>query len=139
MQYETRDPARNSGSDAHVEFLTVVYPPGADSCDEDSLVRHGGKEYGYVLSGRLRVTIGFESYELRRGDSISFDCTEPHRPAAGGLSRSRDPFGAGGCSAYPPGAAGDVLVLNGDVPALTGELLRRAFERKLDERKKLAT
>jgi transcriptional regulator with XRE-family HTH domain len=41
-----------SGSDPLVEFLTVEYPPGAASCDEDSLVRHGGKEYGYVVRGR---------------------------------------------------------------------------------------
>src|SRR5689334_4038419 len=30
-----------AGSDPLVEFLTVEYPPGAASCDEDSLVRHG--------------------------------------------------------------------------------------------------
>src|SRR4051812_48699142 len=40
-----------AGSDPLVEFLTVEYPPGAASCDEDSLVRHGGKEYGYVVRG----------------------------------------------------------------------------------------
>src|SRR4051795_4337435 len=40
-------------SDPFVEFLFVVYPVGAASCDENSLVRHGGKEYGYVISGRL--------------------------------------------------------------------------------------
>ena len=65
--------------DAVVEFLTVVYPPGAASCDEDSLVRHGGKEYGYLLSGRLGVKIGFEEYELGPGDAISFDAQMPHR------------------------------------------------------------
>jgi transcriptional regulator with XRE-family HTH domain len=61
------------------EFLTVVYPPGAASCDEDSLVRHGGKEYGYVLSGRLGVRIGFDEYELTEGMAISFDSSAPHR------------------------------------------------------------
>ena len=68
-----------AGSDAHVEFLTVVYPPGADSCDEDSLVRHGGKEYGYVISGRLGVRIGFDEYELGPGMAVSFDSSSPHR------------------------------------------------------------
>jgi DNA-binding XRE family transcriptional regulator/quercetin dioxygenase-like cupin family protein len=66
-------------SDAVVEFLTVVYPPGAESCDEDSLVRHGGKEYGYVTSGRLGVRIGFDEYELRKGMAVSFDASSPHR------------------------------------------------------------
>jgi transcriptional regulator with XRE-family HTH domain len=66
-------------SDPVVEFLTVVYPPGASSCDEDSLVRHGGKEYGYVLRGRLGVRIGFDEYELTPGMAISFDSSAPHR------------------------------------------------------------
>ena len=68
--------------DPSVEFLRVVYQPGSESCPEDSLVRHGGKEYGYVISGRLGVTVGFDTYELGAGDSISFDSTEPHRLAA---------------------------------------------------------
>jgi transcriptional regulator with XRE-family HTH domain len=66
-------------SDAVVEFLMVVYPPGAASCDENSLVRHGGKEYGYVIRGRLGVRIGFDEYELGPGMAISFDSSSPHR------------------------------------------------------------
>lgn len=73
-----------SQPDHDVDFLLLRYEPGGESTAPESLMRHNGKEYGYVLSGRLRVTIGFESYELRRGDSISFDCTEPHRLAAVG-------------------------------------------------------
>ena len=65
--------------DAVVEFLTVVYPPGAASCDEDSLVRHGGKEYGYVTSGRLGVRIGFDEYDLGPGMAVSLDASAPHR------------------------------------------------------------
>ena len=68
-----------TGSDALVEFLSVVYPPGAASCDEDSLVRHGGKEYGYVTAGRLGVRVGFDEYELAPGMAISFDASAPHR------------------------------------------------------------
>lgn len=66
-------------SDGLVEFLAVVYPPGASSCDENSLVRHGGKEYGYVTKGRLGVRIGFDEYELGPGMAISFDASAPHR------------------------------------------------------------
>jgi transcriptional regulator with XRE-family HTH domain len=68
-----------AGGDSLVEFLRVVYPPGAASCDEDSLVRHSGKEYGYVLSGRLGVCVGFDEYELEPGMAISFDASSPHR------------------------------------------------------------
>jgi transcriptional regulator with XRE-family HTH domain len=75
VRWERLTPA----SDPLVEFITVVYPPGAASCDEDSLVRHGGKEYGYVTSGRLGVRIGFDEYELTAGMAISFDSSSPHR------------------------------------------------------------
>jgi transcriptional regulator with XRE-family HTH domain len=66
-------------TDSLVEFLFVVYPAGAASCAEDSLVRHGGKEYGYIISGRLGVRIGFDEYELGPGMALSFDSSSPHR------------------------------------------------------------
>src|SRR5262245_30089214 len=68
-----------AGGDPSVEFLRVVYNPGSESCPEDSLVRHGGREYGYVMSGRLGVQISFDRYALGPGDSISFDSSSPHR------------------------------------------------------------
>ena len=66
-------------SDPEVEFLYVVYPVGAESCSEDALVTHGGREYGYVSSGTLGVRVGFEEYELGPGASIAFDSSSPHR------------------------------------------------------------
>jgi transcriptional regulator with XRE-family HTH domain len=66
-------------SDRDVEFLYVVYPVGAESCPEDALMTHGGKEYGYVSSGTLGVRVGFEEYELGPGGSIAFDSSSPHR------------------------------------------------------------
>jgi len=65
--------------DAQVEFLHVIYEVGASSCPPDSLVRHAGREYAYVLAGRLGVQIGFETYELGPGDSTSFSSQTPHR------------------------------------------------------------
>ncbi len=65
--------------DPEVEFLYAVYDVGSASCQENSMLRHGGKEYGYLLSGRLGVKIGFEEYELSSGDAISFDAQIPHR------------------------------------------------------------
>jgi len=62
-----------------VDFLSVIYEVGGASCPEDSLMRHSGNEYGHVTQGRLGVTIGFETYELGPGDSISFESTMPHR------------------------------------------------------------
>jgi transcriptional regulator with XRE-family HTH domain len=66
-------------SDREVEFLYVVYPVGAESCPEDALMTHGGKEYGYVSSGTLGVRVGFDEYELGAGGSIAFDSSSPHR------------------------------------------------------------
>lgn len=65
--------------DPEVEFLYVVYEVGAASCGEDSLIRHGGTEYAYMMSGRLGLKIGFEEFELEPGDSITFDAQVPHR------------------------------------------------------------
>lgn len=62
-----------------VEFLYVVYDVGGASCETDTLFRHGGQEYGYVLSGRLGIQIGRKRYELGPGDSLSFDAQTPHR------------------------------------------------------------
>jgi len=66
-------------TDDDVEFLYVIYQVGSESCCKDSLIRHGGKEYAHVLSGRLGLNIGFEEYELGPGDSIAFESHLPHR------------------------------------------------------------
>jgi transcriptional regulator with XRE-family HTH domain len=65
--------------DPEVEFLYVVYEVGAESCDKESLIRHGGKEYAFMISGRLGLKVGFEEFELGPGDSITFDAQMPHR------------------------------------------------------------
>jgi transcriptional regulator with XRE-family HTH domain len=68
-----------SGSFPGVEFLHVTYEPGACSSSDGAFMRHAGQEFGYVLSGRLTVDVGFDAYELSPGDSISFPATTPHR------------------------------------------------------------
>ena len=64
-----------------VEFLYVIYEVGGASSSDDSYQRHAGHEWGYVVSGVLQVTIGFDAHVLESGDSISFDSTTPHRLA----------------------------------------------------------
>jgi transcriptional regulator with XRE-family HTH domain len=68
-----------AGSLPGVEFLHVTYQPGACSSREGAFMRHAGQEFGYLLSGRLQVDVGFDAYELGPGDSISFPATTPHR------------------------------------------------------------
>jgi transcriptional regulator with XRE-family HTH domain len=68
-----------AGSFPGVEYLRVTYQPGACSSGEGSFMRHAGQEFGYLLSGRLLVEVGFDRHELGPGDSISFPATTPHR------------------------------------------------------------
>lgn len=62
-----------------VDFLRVTYAPGGTSSSTGDLMRHPGSEYGFVLSGELVLTLGFEDMTLHPGDAISFDSTTPHR------------------------------------------------------------
>jgi transcriptional regulator with XRE-family HTH domain len=62
-----------------IDFLHVTYEVGGASSPEHEFQRHGGHEWGFVSSGKLGVTIGFEEHELGPGDSISIDSTVPHR------------------------------------------------------------
>jgi transcriptional regulator with XRE-family HTH domain len=63
----------------NIDFLAVTYEVGGASGPQDEFQRHGGHEWGYILSGRLGVTIAFEDYILEPGDSIAIDSTIPHR------------------------------------------------------------
>jgi transcriptional regulator with XRE-family HTH domain len=66
------------GRDSMTDFLEVVYSPAGHSTDERRPLRHDGREYGVILSGRLQANIGFETYDLGPGDAISFDSSIPH-------------------------------------------------------------
>ena len=65
--------------DEDVEFLEATYEPGGASSPDDSLVRHNGHEFGFVLTGTLRVVVGFDEFILGPGDSITFPSSTPHR------------------------------------------------------------
>lgn len=71
-------------TDAAVEMIHSVYPPGTESCPHDGLIRHSGRETGYVISGTLTVDIGFRTVVLQPGDSVTFESTTPHRLANDG-------------------------------------------------------
>ncbi|MFI6805141.1 helix-turn-helix domain-containing protein [Streptomyces luteogriseus] len=64
---------------AEVDFLLVTYRPGGSSSGSGGLMRHAGTEYGYLTSGALVLTLGFEEYTLRAGESVCFESTTPHR------------------------------------------------------------
>jgi transcriptional regulator with XRE-family HTH domain len=69
----------SASSEEGVDFLHATYEVGGASTPDQSLMRHHGREYGYVMTGTLGIQIGFEEYELNPGDSIAFDSALPHR------------------------------------------------------------
>jgi transcriptional regulator with XRE-family HTH domain len=61
-----------------VNFMKIVYAPGATSTAGGDLATHDSYEYGYVLHGELEVTIGDEVFLLHEGESLGFDSAIPH-------------------------------------------------------------
>jgi transcriptional regulator with XRE-family HTH domain len=76
-------------ADEDVEFIEATYEPGGASSPDDSFVRHSGHEFGYVLSGTLRVVVGFDEFVLEPGDSITFPSSTPHRLSNDGAEAVR--------------------------------------------------
>jgi transcriptional regulator with XRE-family HTH domain len=68
-----------AGPDPDADFAYVTYPPGADSGAHGPTTRHEGREYGYVVSGRLQIEVGSETLELGPGDAVAFGSETPHR------------------------------------------------------------
>lgn len=75
VRWEQLTPATEEG----IDFLHAIYDVGGSSTPDDSLMRHHGREYAYIVSGTLGIQIGFQEYVMLPGDSICFDSTEPHR------------------------------------------------------------
>ena len=76
-------------ADDDVEFIEAIYEPAGASGPDDSLVRHSGHEFGYLLSGTLRVVVGSDEFVLEPGDSITFPSSTPHRLANDGSETAR--------------------------------------------------
>src|SRR4051794_29736501 len=75
--------------DEDVEFMEAIYEPGGASSPDDAFVRHSGHEFGHVLSGTLRVVVGFDEFALGPGDSITFPSSTPHRLSNDGTETVR--------------------------------------------------
>lgn len=64
-------------ADSRLSYFLMHMEPGATSGEE--LYSHSGREAGLVMEGRLRLTVGEETWDLERGDSFSFASNRPHR------------------------------------------------------------
>lgn len=71
---------RKIGNDLTRRALQVMYEtyqPGADT--GKIMLRHTGEEAGFVISGKVEITIGSVVHVLGTGDAYYFKSTEPHR------------------------------------------------------------
>lgn len=59
------------------EFVLTRLPAGAST--GDVLYKHEGQECGLILEGELVVETGKASYQMKQGDTITFDSSIPHR------------------------------------------------------------
>jgi transcriptional regulator with XRE-family HTH domain len=69
----------SASPDPDADFAFVTYEPGTETRRDEPPATHRGKEYGYVVSGRLRIEVGDEVVELGPGDAIVFGSETPHR------------------------------------------------------------
>ena len=80
-----------------VNFMEIVYEPGAETNKSGDLIFHDGFEYGYALEGELEVTIGDLVLQLSTGHSIGFDSSIPHRFRNVGTTTFRGIWFVHGC------------------------------------------
>lgn len=66
------DYARNLALDA----FELEFPVAAK--EEMPLVAHPGAEFLYLLAGRIEFRIGEDRFAMQAGDSLHFDCGQPH-------------------------------------------------------------
>ena len=59
-----------------MEPLLVELAPGQDTGEDKP---HAGEEFGYVLSGRIKVTFGDHTYTVKAGESFYYRTTKTHR------------------------------------------------------------
>ncbi|HEY5200825.1 MAG TPA: cupin domain-containing protein [Acidothermaceae bacterium] len=76
-------------SDPDVVFAFVTYEPHQPSEAVPPAATHRGREYGYLVSGRLLIEADGMEYRLGRGDSIVLDSQLPHRFRAIGKTAAR--------------------------------------------------
>ena len=69
-----------------MEPILVEMMPGGETDEDDP---HEGEEFGYVLSGTLRIVLGDRAERVRRDESFYFRPTAPHKLQNAGKSTCR--------------------------------------------------
>lgn len=76
----------NPDMSGDIEFILDIFEPGATTGEE--LYTHQGEECGLILEGELEVQLEDKKYLLKKGDSIIFKSTIPHKKRNTGKSKS---------------------------------------------------
>ena len=76
----------NPDMSGEIEFILDIFEPGATTGEE--LYSHPGEECGLILEGELEVQLEDKRYLLKKGDSITFKSTIPHRKTNTGKTKS---------------------------------------------------
>ena len=69
-----------------MEPILVEMGPGGETTEDDP---HEGEEFGYVLSGTIRVVLGDRAERVRRDESFCFRPTAPHKLVNAGKAPCR--------------------------------------------------
>ena len=69
-----------------MEPILVEMAPGGETDEDDP---HEGEEFGYVLSGTLRIVLGDRTERVRRDESFYFRPNAPHKLVNAGKSTCR--------------------------------------------------
>lgn len=59
-----------------MEPILVVMGPGGETAEDDP---HEGEEFGYVLSGTIRIVLGDRAERVRKDESFYFRPAAPHK------------------------------------------------------------
>lgn len=60
-----------------MQIMTETYPPGSDT--GETMLSHEAEEGGFIINGRIEITVGHQSATLGPGDAYYFDSRLPHR------------------------------------------------------------
>ena len=58
-----------------MEPIILELLPGASSAED---FPHDGEEFGFVLEGRIRITLGKKQYLCKRGEAFYYKANVPH-------------------------------------------------------------
>lgn len=62
----------------HKQMQPLLFKLANNAASGESAYSHYGQEFVLVLGGSLEITLGEESYSLKKGDSIYFNSSTPH-------------------------------------------------------------